>query len=248
MTDILTSLGLTPEQVDIYESLLTHGSQTASSLAKTTKVQRTYIYRVAQELVAKGLVAMDTKGKTALYVPQSPDHLLTQAEEMKTKATQAQKALEGILPSLKTKYQAIEAKPTITYYEDVEGIKKVYMDTIKEGKPILAILHPDKIDPDVHAWLDEEYIKKRLAANIEAKVIVPSGQETKEYQARNISEKRVTKVVDGSKYHFEHEINIYGTKVAIINHRKGADLIGIIIDNPVIANTFRAWFMLSWEA
>lgn len=247
MTDILTSLGLTPEQVDIYESLLTHGPQSAGSLAKTTHVQRTYIYRVAGELVTKGLVAMDKKGKTSLYIPQSPDHLLTQAEELKSKATQAQKALEGILPSLKTKYQAIEAKPVITYYEGIEGIKKVYLDTIKEGKPILALVETSKADPEIYDWVTAEYVKLRISANISVRAIVATGSKTEEYTLRDKTELRETKTVNSERFPFEHEINIYGNKVAIINHRKGTQLIGIIMDNPVIAKTFRSWFELTWS-
>lgn len=244
--EILTSLGLTPEQVDIYQSLLTNGSQTATKLAKTTKVQRTYIYRVAQELVAKGLVAMDKKDRTTVFVPQSPDHLLTQAEEVKTKAIQAQTALEGILPSLKTKYQAIEAKPTVTYYEGVEGIKKVYMDTIKEGKPILAMVETSKVEPDIYEWITKEYVKLRVEAKIPVKAIVASGQKTQSYERQNDAELRETKRIDSEKFPFEHEINIYGTKLAIINHRKGTTLMGIIIDNPVVAKTFKSWFELTW--
>lgn len=46
----LINAGLSPEQADIYLSLLDHGPQTAISLAETTKVKRTYVYKICQEL------------------------------------------------------------------------------------------------------------------------------------------------------------------------------------------------------
>lgn len=248
ITEILTSLGLTPEQVEIYESLLTNGFQTAAQLGKSTKVQRTYVYPVAKELVVKGLVAMDKKGRTTVFIPQSPDHLLTQAEEVKTKAIQAQKALEGILPSLKSKYQAIETKPVVTYYEGVEGIKKVYLDTIKEKQPILALVETSKVEQEIYNWVTKDYLKLRVENQIPVQAIVASGPKTAAYVGRDEKELRETKIIPSDKYPFEHEINIYGSKVAILNHRRGSPLIGIIIDNPVIAKTFRSWFALTWES
>ena len=247
ITEILTSIGLTPEQADLYASLLEHGAQTAGKLSKTTKIQRTYVYPVVRELVKKGLVAMEKKGRTTTFIPQSPERLLTQAEDVKTHAAQAYAALEGILPGLKTTYQAIEAKPTITYHEGVEGIKKIYMDTIKDEKTIYALVEPSTIDPDIHHWLMSQYVQLRKDHHIEAKVIVATGPQTQGFIRRDKAELRDTRVVSGKSYPFQHEINIYGTKVAIINHKKGTPFIGIIIDNPIIAATFRAWFDLTWD-
>lgn len=247
IAEILTSIGLTPEQAELYTSLLDHGAQTAGKLSKTTKIQRTYVYPVARELVKKGLITMERKGRTTTFIPQPPERLLSQAEDVKIHAAQAYAALEGLLPSLKTKYSAAESKPVVSYFEGIEGIKKVYMDTIKEGKTIYALVEPSKIDRTIHEWLMSQYVKLRKDHHIEAKVIVATGPQTQVFIRRDEAELRDTRVVSGKSYPFQHEINIYGTKVAIINHKKGTPCIGIIIDNPVIAATFRAWFDLTWD-
>lgn len=244
--EILTSLGLTPEQVDIYQSLLTHGAQTASSLAKTTKVQRTYIYRVAQELVGKGLVAMDKKGQTTLYVPQSPDHLLAQAEEQKIKATQAQTALEGILPSLKTKYQAIEVKPVVTHYEGEEGNMKANLAVLAEKKEILAYL---LINPSIDRQMADfwkQYYEIRLRDNIRVRAITPNTKDGIEYVKRDKKELRETKLVPKELFPVSIEKNIVGNKVVFFATKNGV-LTATIIENKQIADSERAFFELAWK-
>lgn len=246
ISEILTSIGLTPEQADLYTSLLEHGAQTAGKLAKTTKIQRTYVYPVARELAKKGLVAMEKKGRTTTFIPQPPERLLTQAEDVKTHAAQAFAALEGILPSLKTKYSAAESKPVVSYFEGIEGIQRVYMDTLHEGKPILAIVETSKVDQIVYDWVTTVYSRERVKRGIPVKALVATGPKTPRYAGLSKKEIREIKIFDSKKFPIEHEVNIYGDKLAIINHRKGSRLLGIIIDQPVIAATFRSWFKLTW--
>jgi hypothetical protein len=203
-------------------------------------------------MVDLGIIRMEKKGRTTLFVAQSPDLLLGLAESQKQRVNQAQSALEGILPSLKDTYVMSEERPVVSYYEGLEGVKRVYLDKIVDmsgvDEPILAIVETSKVDPDVYRWVTTDFVKARKKNNIHVKAIVASGQKTKKYLSLDKEELRESKLVDSSRFPFEHEINIYGDKVAIINHRKGEPLMGIIIHNRVIAATFRSWFNLTWDA
>lgn len=178
----------------------------------------------------------------------SPDKLLTLASLEKQKADQAEQTLEAILPNLKTKYEVIDNKPVVTYYEGVEGIKKVYMDTIKEGKEMWSLVETSEVDPAIYEWLTTTYVVDRVKKDIKVKAIVASGSKTKIYTGLNEKELRETKVISSDKFPFENEINIYGNKMAIVNYRKGTKLLGVIIDNPILVNTFRSWFNLTWQS
>lgn len=247
-TTILSQLGLTSEQAEIYQSLLEIGPQTATKLSQNSSVQRTYIYNLSKQLAELGLVTIEKQGRTTLFTAQSPDLLLSLAETQKQKANQAQRALEGLLPSLKHKYALSEKRPVVTYYEGLEGIKKTYRDTLREGQPVLALVETSKVHPDVYSWVTSTYAKKRIDAGIHVKAIVASGTKTSQYTRLDEKELRETKVIPSGKFPLEHEINIYGNKLAIINHNKNQEILGIIIDNPIIANTFRSWFNLTWNS
>lgn len=246
--DIYRQIGLSKEESEIYQSLLENGALSASELAKTTSVKRTYIYTLVQDLVRKGLVIQEKRGRVTTFVAQSPDKLLELTESRKNALEQTRQALENVLPSLKSLYTVSGSKPIMTYFEGLEGIKKVYLDTLKEGKDIDALVETSKVEPEVYAWLTREYAPRRVKMGINVRAIVASGVKTEKYVRLNEAELRETRQVESKDYPFEHEINIYGSKLAIINHRKGYPLLGLIIDHPVVAKTFQSWFELTWSS
>ena len=247
MEEILTKIGLSDEEVEVYLSLLEAGAQSATQLDKNTKVKRTYIYRIAAQLRDKGLVTEKKKGRATLFEPNSPDHLVSLAESKKVEAEQAQTSLEGVLGSLKAKYGSIEAKPIVTTYEGLAGIKKVFLDTLKVGKEISAVVETTEVDPKLRDWLKDKYTKERAKKKIHAKVILASGELASEYKSRNVEAHRTVIEVPHKKYPIKHEVDIYGDKVAFLNYRRGEPMIGLVIDHPTVAKTMKAWFDLSWK-
>ncbi len=243
----LINAGFSPEQSEIYLSLLDHGPQTAISLAKTTKVKRTYVYKICQELANQNFIIIEQKGRTTFFAPLSPNIIINKLSEKKSQIESAEIGVNNLLPSLLSKYRLIDQKPVITYYEGVEGIKKVYLDTLAENKPILALVETTKVHPEIYKWITNVYAPLRVEQQMSVKAIVTTGNKTEKYTELNKSEFRETKIISSEKFPFEHEINVYGNKVAIINHNKNSPLLGIIIDNPQISTTFRSWFNLTWS-
>lgn len=245
---ILADLGLTSEETEVYGSLLENGPQSASRLSKTTSIKRTYVYDIVDRLVKRGLVLKSRKHGALLFKPLSPDNLVGLVQDEKNKIELLEQTLDSALPILRSKYALSDDKPVITHYEGLEGIKKVYLDTIKEKKPILSLVETSKLEPQIYKWLTTDYIKRRLKREIPVKAIVASGPKTKSYIGLNKKEIRETKVISSDKFPFENEILIYGSKLVIINHKKGSDKpLGIIIENENIATSFRSWFNLTWS-
>ncbi len=243
----LENLGLSPDQSAIYLSLLNSGPQSAVTLAKLTGIKRTYIYHLGKELEKEGLIKLTSKGRTTYFQAQSPDILLSKAQEKKAQAETALLTIESLLPDLQSKYRLTDTRPIISYFEGVEGVKKVYLDTLSATTPILALVETSSVEPEIYQWVTREYVKDRVKNGISVQAIVETGDKTGVYVTQNESELRETKTAPASKYPFEHEINIYNDKVALINHKSGGKLLGIIIDNKDIATTFRSWFELTWK-
>jgi len=244
---VLQQLGLSVEQAEIYELLLSTGPLSAMEIGKQSRVQRTYVYSVTQAMIEMGILTQVKQGKTTLFMAQSPDTLLSLVARQKQEAEQAERSLEGVLPLLKTMYVSTQEKPVVTYYEGIEGVKRAYNDTINEGKPLLALVETSKVHPEVYSWVTTDYSRRRIEAGILVKSIVASGPKTQQYVGLNEKELRETKVIDSAKFPLEHEVIVYGSKVAIINHHKDQPMLGIIIDNQAITSTFRSWFELSWS-
>jgi len=243
----LVKAGLSSDEAEIYLSLLERGASSASNIASNTTVKRTYVYHLVEDLQSKGLISAKREGKTTLFEPNSPDHLLGIVEAKRAEISSAERELEGIMGSLKDKYSSVEAKPVVSVFEGVEGLKKIYKDTISVGKDILAFVETSEMNLELREWLKEYYLAERKRNNIKARVILASGKLAKDYHTRNEDALREVIEVEKTKYPIKHEIDIYGDKVAILNYHSKNPLVGIIIDQPLIADTMRAWFELAWD-
>jgi sugar-specific transcriptional regulator TrmB len=244
--EALINLGLSKEEADIYLSLLNKGEQGASELSKSTKVKRTYIYSVSASLIKKGLISQVKKGKTTVFNPMSPDKLLTLAHEKKQKAEQAEQTLEAILPNLKTKYEVVDNKPVVTYFEGIEGIKKVYKDILNTNEDILLYrsIYDDK-NTDIDTIVLKQ-IEEQVKRGIKTRTITPLEKTTKNIFL-NFDKSRLVErhIVRSSHLDLPAQIIIYGTKVALISLRK--EIIVTLLDNLDISNTLRENFELIWE-
>lgn len=246
IAEILTSIGLTPEQADLYASLLDHGPQTAGKLAKTTKIQRTYVYPVARELVKKGLVAMERKGRTTTFVPQPPERLLSQAEDAKTHAAQAYAALEGILPSLKEKHQSVETRPIVSTYEGITGIKRVFEDIYgPKETPVYGCIDLEKAGEAIPGYITEELIPLRIRNKVKAITLLARSPQAQTVRQNDTTSLRESVLLDKKAHPLPAEIDVYEDKVALLSFAKG-QFAGVLIQNKDIATTLQTIFKLAF--
>jgi sugar-specific transcriptional regulator TrmB len=244
----LEQIGLSAEEAAIYHSLLQKGPQGASELAKSTTIKRTYVYAVCTSLITKGLASKQQKGRTTIFTAQNPTQLQSLAQEHSLKASTALFGLENFLPQLISQYTASSAKPVISYFEGIEGVKKTYLDTIAvPDTTMYSLVTTATIEPEIYRWLTHEYVQERIKRHVNVQAIVATGDRSKQYIGLNTAELRESKAIDGDKYPITHEICIYESKITLIHHRAGSQLLGIIIAHPMIAKTFRAWFDLTWS-
>lgn len=242
----LINAGLTPEQADIYLSLLDHGPQTAISLAKTTKVKRTYVYKICQELAHQNLVNIEQHGRTTTFSPTSPIAIQSQIDAKKNQINSAQLIFDNILPSLESKYRLIETKPTITYYEGVHGFKKIYSEIIKDKNDVLLFrsVFDDK-NKETQDIINKA-LENQVRLKIHTQTITPIVSDTKKTYL-NLDKKRLVNrhITRNPKFLLNSQIIIFGDKVAITSFKE--KITSTIIDNKDISQTFRQIFYLLWD-
>ncbi|MEI7653545.1 MAG: helix-turn-helix domain-containing protein [bacterium] len=245
---LLQTLGLTSNEAKVYELLLALGQVQASVLiAKLAPIPRATIYKSLYGLEAKGLVKQEDIHKKLHFSPLPPEHLLELSTAQFELQQRARDDLRSILPSLNSTYILSTEKPVVSTYEGVEGLKKIYEDTLLVGQEILAFVQVTQIDDTLHYWLESSYVKQRTKRKIHAKAIISGQGWTDDFIDRDPHEDRESVKVDDVLYPMHHEIDIYGDKVAFIHFKRGEPLIGIIIDHPRIAATMRSVFALAWK-
>lgn len=242
----LQSIGLSQTESDLYELLLRLGEASIATILKDAGLKRPTVYKALYSLEKKGLATKRDYNKKIHFRPEPPTKLLSLAETQYNELDRARSDIQHILPQLTSSYIMAVEQPVVRTYEGVEGIKHIYEDTLKEGQPIYAVLQTAEVNQAVYTWLTNVYVKKRVHQKIAATVIVASGQWSDEYRSQDEKELRTTRMVPSTQFPFEHEVDIYGDKVAFINYKANESLIGIVIHHPQIAKTMKAWFDLAW--
>ena len=155
--------------------------------------------------------------------------------------------MQAVLPTLSSSYILSVEQPIVRMYEGVEGLKEIYFDILKEGKPGFSILQSEDMDNELSDFVVNIFSKKRARKKMPLKVILTSGKGAKEFLKNDIKFHRFSSLVPKDLFPFEHEVTIYGDKVAFLHYKKGEKLIGMIIKHPAFSKTMKAFFDLAWE-
>lgn len=231
---ILTNLGLSPNEAKIYLAALESGVASAQRIAQKAKIKRTTAYSVLEGMVRKSFILKTEKGGHAKYLAENPKNL---AERFKT----YQKSFENVLPELEAIHNKRDIKPKILFFEDEEGILKIYEDTLREKPAEILEFNTSEIFK-AFGKFPIEYVEERKKNNIRALRIAPADKMYAKHAKSDKEELSETKLI--KDFDIPIEINIYNNKVAFMSY---ADKIGLIIESEGIAKSMKKIYKLLWN-
>ena len=240
MINQLQHLGLSDKEASVYMASLELGSDTVQEIAKRAEVKRANTYAVIEKLMSKGLMSSVGKGKKTLYQVEDPKQLMRLLQEQEEDIKKKEQEFKKLLPELETLFDIAEEKPKVRYFEGKEGLISVREDYFKaKNKEVLGIF---ALDEEKSVFTEEERkqaIKKRVGSKIKIKLL---------YSAKEISkistDLTTKRFIPKDKFPLSSSFVIYDNKIGIVSFK--GKLIGVIIENKEIANTFRLIFNLAW--
>ncbi len=239
--DALKGLGLSDSEARIYLAALAAGESLPKHLAERAGVKRPMLYKLLPELVEKGLLSETRKGKRRYLVAEDPEVYLDKKRAEIVLAEQS-------IPGLRLLLQTATVRPKIVFYEGVGGLKKLYMDNLREKKPILEFVSVAKIHPEIEEYSKNYYIPQRINRSIPIKIIV-SGDTTTELLNLKTADWafREVRTIDEKKFPVPLDCYIYGDNVSFALYRTDSEPVGIIIRSQEIATMLRSLFEFMWN-
>lgn len=237
---VIQSVGLEPHEAKLYMAGLRLGAAPASEFAKATKFNRVTTYNHLETLVKKGVFSAIKKQRGKWYEPISPESLSIEARKNV-------ESLERSLPDLRAMMGKHHRTPRVRYFEGVEGIRKVYEDTLTAEGELLNFANSE-IVREFWKEYDLQYVKQRVKKGIFLKGIAPDdkiGRKVHGQDKKNLREIRLVSVKD---FPITNEINIYDNKVAIVSFsEEESELFGVIIESKEVAETQKQIFKMAWR-
>jgi sugar-specific transcriptional regulator TrmB len=234
----LQKLGLNEKEAKAYLVALELGETTLQRIALKTGISRTTVYDVLESLKIHGLISTIKKNKKIYYYAEAPDSLQDDLDEK-------QVLLKKVMPELSAMMNLIDHKPKIKYYEGVEGIKEVYMDSLQYAeKEMLALVAEEAFYEFDKDFLLNFYHPRRIKQKIWLREIVSDHHLTRSYQKAEINNLRKTKLLSTTDFPLDVSINLYGkNKIGIMSFEEE---IGLIIESEKIYITLKSLLEFVW--
>lgn len=233
--EIILKLGLNEKQVSVYLACLELGSASVSELAEKSGVKRTSIYNFLEELVANGYLAEIKQNDQILLTAEDPRIL-------ERKAKSGLDSVQSVMPELLAMFNHPGNKPKVKFHQGLDGIRKIYEETLKSKESIYAFSDFEKMMPLMEKWM-WRYAERRAEKGIEFVSIAKDGPWARKAETKSEEHKRKMKIV--KDINFDTEINIYENKIAILSFERPFS--GIIIEDIAIAQTLKSIWHMAWN-
>jgi len=237
----LQQLGLNEKEAKVYLASLELGQSTVQEIAKKAGINRPTTYFVIDGLMKRGLMSSFHKGKKQYFVAADPDRLVDVLEKEKTDIEEKKKILQKMMPQLQSLNVAEKDRPVVRYYEGKEGLQAISQELIKKAKD--EILTAYSVDDVREVFSDEERAKsrkRRIEKGLKIKVIYTFKNGIMENTADGERRK-----IPFEKFPLRCDLAIYGDYVRIASF--GKRMVGIVIEDKEIAESFKSIFKLAWE-
>ncbi len=252
MINLITNLGLGEKEARVYLALLELGPSLVTEIAAKAGINRTSAYDVLERLIKYNLVTYASGvGSKKRYSAMPPHNLVQFLENQQKRSEKRLAELKEKLPELKMLYREPH-KPSIKFFDGLEGVKAIYAETLKSTTEILSIGDCEQWEtPELSVWA-KDYNRKRAQNGIHERVLIPEASPktihwfthyptTPKYTHYKILPKGVI------NYVFDGEINIYEDKVVIVLLKKPNQL-GIMITSADLVKMFKGLFEMAWLA
>ncbi len=237
-------LGLKERELDIYLSILNLGNSTITDISRKTNIKRTTIYEYIENLLTKGLIYKTANKKRIFYCAENPKKITQILDREKKEIEQKKDRVEKIIPELESLFSASFRKPSVSFYEGKDGLKKVYQQILNTHKNIYSIFSPENFfklfsPEENHSLLMMLYDNGGMLYSLVERTSNPIEGLSNENYKKFIKSKTLP---EGFKY--ETDLLVIDDTVALISFK---NMIGIIIKDKAIAQLQKSFINLIWK-
>ena len=240
--DILSKLGLTMNEVKVYETLIRMGQAPIEKIATRSGVHRRNIYDSIAKLLGKGLISeLIVLGKKN-YVPRDPSRL---ADIL----TERQNELNSILPNLQKEYRRVKEHEEAYFYRGIEGFKN-YLNDILEQKETVYFIGAKAfwLDPKLQYFVPK-FENERKKLGIKFRHIFDYGVKNQKPEILKLVGKPYKFLP--KKYSSPTAIDIFGEYVVSFTGveigKLGENPIQFVVKSRRLADGYRKMFKFMWD-
>lgn len=252
MTAIRTyfgKLGFEPEIADIYLALHAYGPQSISELSRSSKVERTRIYRLIDKLMESNLIEVESHYKRGVIkaAPITNLHILINEKEQQLKNLQDEL---GLIEQVLARNSLSSPATRVQFYQGPEGIRQMQWNLFRAKKGIKSVMHSPMQDVTGDVFF-KRWTERWNQGDLSCHILLDDhflGLSNKWHRQNpgHIPKNHFSRVANPTVFPIKFEMDIYDDVVAYYNWHEG-EVFGIEIYNKEIAGAQRIFFDMLWQ-
>jgi sugar-specific transcriptional regulator TrmB len=248
--DLFKKLNFSDKEIEVYLSILKNGKISPNDLSKLTKINRTTVYSVVNELIKKGIVTQDFS-QSRTYINALPPEDLTIIIKKEEKELEKKK---GIVSDLVRELKNITSNvkysiPKIRFIGEEEFEDYLYKQTPKwnesmlKTEPLLIGFQDHTFVESYQKWIDW-YWTQDTSARIKLQLLTNESKIEKRIEKFNYKSRLIKFYKKG--YNFSASTWVLGDYlVLLVTNQRPHYAIEIL--NPVLAENQREVFKGLWD-
>lgn len=241
---ILAKVGLSTDEVKVYELLLKEGELPARAVITGAGLKRGTAYYVLKGLKNKGLLEQFEKHKKAYFRLEPPSRIRDYIEAQGQRLKETSSTVEAVIPQMLSQYNLVLHKPGVRFFEGDAGVKAVAFDSLSSTTEIYSYIDNEAVNKYI-ADVNREYLKGSRRVKIRKKMITIDSPYIREHAKDMDPATREVRVIQ-SALPFSTVMQIYDNRVSYIT-LTDQQKIGVIIEDASIYKMHKTIFEYIWE-
>lgn len=251
---LLTDIGLSPKEAGMYVTLLRHGTQPTSILAKRAGFNRGTAYVILHALLERGLVTKVTKNKIQYFGPLSPRQLIAYLDHQEQELRDRRSRVQASMGQLLSISNPLAAQPKIEFFEGPAGARAVLDTTLQSKEKLLrAYLSIADVSDFAGAEYFNDYTTRRVLGGYTLRAIRTQEKDriafsrdvyARRYVTSRKEHREIRHVPDALA--FPMTIYMYGNRIGIISSKE--ENFAVIIESKELADMQKRLFDLLWAS
>jgi sugar-specific transcriptional regulator TrmB len=246
ISTLLNYLGCSDSEAMVYVKCLEIGHSSVNDIAKQLGKNRVTIHGHVELLLKKGLLYETRKGKRRLIGAEKPEILNFLVEKKENELQSAKSNLDYVTTLLATTTNTGQNVPTVKFYEDTEGLKKMLRETLSAKGDVLVFSHVELLAELLGVDYLEGYFRKRASKNIHTRLIFPPCTFADRVSKKSKQYKIEVRTLDPN-YSWSSGIFSWDNNIALLSYTNNK-ITTTIIQNSDISDFFRSvMFDMIWN-
>lgn len=243
--DLFIAAGLSELEANCYKQLLERGELSPPQVAEILGISRQNSYLLLAKLERLGVVTKDERHNKLRYSPANPK-ILTKLCALNIRDLEnVKQKLDDNMTDFQSLYNLAKDRPGISVFHGVEGIKKLYRDTLhKHPSEILLVLSEHGKTSYLTAWIERNFRPQRLEKGIQLREIINTPEEHDPRELETLLWEK--KYVDMPTMPRNMDILIYDDNVTFIKYNKKEPR-GFTIDDSLVYFALKSFFETIWD-